>query len=175
MPNDLTFVKSITGRLQTFGVNVWLAGGWAEELHGMIEPRPHHDVDLLLQGDSFETVDRFLSEDGIDEIAAKRFAHKRAFQADGIMVELILVRPRPGSRAPQRSCAILPGVRGGTAQPRRGSCDLITTFWGDHDYHWPADTFRDESGNPRLVSIAALRWYRHNRPPTKLTRANPAI
>lgn len=162
MPNDLSFVKSITERLRTFGLDVWLAGGWAEELHGMIEPRPHQDIDLLVRGDSFETVDRLLNQDGINEIAAKRFAHKRAFQVDLVMVELILVRRV--SRSPGTTCAVLPQTPGRTAQPLQASCDLITTFWGEHDYIWPADTFHDESGEPQLVSVAALRQYRNDRP-----------
>lgn len=83
------------------------------------------------------------------------------------MVKLILVRHRPERRDPKGSCAILPGVRGKTAQPLPVSCDLVTTFWDEHDYVWPADTLHDESGEPRLVSVAALRLYRNHRPPPK--------
>lgn len=165
MPNDLALVISITDRLRVYGLDVWLAGGWAEELHGMIEPRPHHDVDLLVRADSFETVDRFLSQDGIDEIEEKRFAHKRAFQVDGIMVELILVRRV--SQNPRGTCAVLPQTPDRIAQPLQVSSELLTTFWGQHEYVWPADSFHDESGAPRLVSVAALRHYRNNRPPTR--------
>jgi len=102
----------------------------------MIDPRPHHDVDLLVRADSFSAVDDFLNQDGIAEIAEKRFAHKRAFEADGTMVEMILVRP-----------------------------DLTSMFWGEHQYRWPVDTFEDETGKPRLVSRTALRHYRSHRPP----------
>lgn len=136
MPNDLRFVESIANDLRTHGLDVWLAGGWAEELHGMIEPRSHHDVDLLVRAESFTAVDRFFAQDRIAEINEKRFAHKRAFEADGTMVELLLIDPA-----------------------------LTTTFWGEHPYRWPTDTFDDRSGTPRLASIAALQHYRTNRPP----------
>ena len=93
MPNDLRFVRDVLSRLEVAGLDVWLAGGWAEELHGLLEPRPHHDVDLLYRGESFDSLDAFLGTGAVTEIAAKRFAHKRAFELDGTMVELILVEP----------------------------------------------------------------------------------
>lgn len=118
------------------GIDVWLAGGWAEELHRMIDPRPHHDIDLLCRAESFDAVDRFVSRARVTEITAKRFPHKRAFDAAGIMVELILV-----------------------------GADLTTRFWDGFPYPWPPDTFGDPAGRPPLISVRALRHYRLNRPP----------
>lgn len=140
VPNDWRFVESITDQLRSHALDVWLADGWAEELHGMIEPRPHHDVDLLCRADSFEAVDRFLNQEEIVELDEKRCAHKRAFEADETMVELILVHP-----------------------------DLTTIFWGEYRYIWPTDTFQNDTNNPRMISVSALHHYRRNRPPAQST------
>ncbi len=144
MPNDLRFVEAIYDQLRSDGLDVWLAGGWAEELYGMIQPRPHHDVDFLYRAESFDDVDEFIGQGEVAEIEAKRFHHKRAFEAEKTMVELILVSP-----------------------------ELTTSFWGRHTYSWPVDTFGDNSRRPRLVSMAALRHYRHNRPPAHPAGASP--
>ncbi len=136
MGNDLGLVRRAIKLLGSQGVDTWLAGGWAEELHRMTPPRDHHDVDLLYPADDFAQVDAFLRAGAVDEIEEKRFPHKRAFELDDVMVELIIVRP---------------GLR--------------TDFWGSHRYDWPSDTFADTSGEPRLVSPSALIQFRTHRPP----------
>lgn len=140
VPNDLRLVRVTTDRLLSERLDVWLAGGWAEELHGMTAPRTHHDIDLLCRADSFDAVDDWLRRTRGTEINAKRFPHKRAFEVADTMVEVILVRP-----------------------------DLRTHFWGTHQYSWPSDTFGDVTGRPPLISTNALRHYRTNRPPTQPT------
>jgi hypothetical protein len=96
-PNNREFLKHVLGRLQQHGFASLIFGGWAEELLQLVPPRPHRDVDLLLPADSFVAFDRFLASAesyGWHEIVAKRFAHKRAFLAQGIMVEFTLVGSR---------------------------------------------------------------------------------
>jgi aminoglycoside-2''-adenylyltransferase len=131
--NDLTYVRRVLGLLGAHDLRVWLFGGWAEELHGVIAPRPHKDIDLLYPADDFRLADAFLSGGSVDEIAAKRFPHKRAFELDGVMTELFLVQ------------------RDGTG--------CYTRFWDQHRYDWPADTFGEAKGFP-AASVAALREFR---------------
>lgn len=85
------------------------------------------------------------------------------------MVELILVRQRPERRDADASCAILPGVRGRTAQPLTVSCDLVMTFWDEHDYFRPADTFTTKqaslgSSRSRLFTSTGASGPRQDQP-----------
>src|SRR5215218_6961176 len=111
-PTDLRHVQRVVRLLEAHGIITWLCGGWAEELQGLIAPRPHRDIDLLYRADDFELVDRFLRQAAVEEILAKRFSHKRAFVLEGVMTELILVRP-----------------------------DLTTLFWNQQHFAWPVDIF----------------------------------
>lgn len=135
--NDLEFVRGTVGSLAEAGVAVWLFGGWAEELAGMTSRRPHHDLDLLYPADSFHRLDALLATDeGLSEINAKRFTHKRAFVRLGVMTELILVHCGPGPT-------------------------YVTEFWGRVRYEWPADLLAaGEIAGLRVASRAALRRYR---------------
>ena len=70
---------------------------------------------------------------------------------------------------PEGSCAILPGVRGRIAQPLSASCDLVTTFWDEHDYVWPADTFTTKqaslgSSRSRLFTSTGASGPRRDQP-----------
>jgi hypothetical protein len=98
MANDLTYVRGVLGLLAAHDLRVWLFGGWAEELHGVTAPRPHKDIDLLYPANDFRQVDGFLSGGTVDEIVAKRFPHKRAFELDGVMTELFLVQQDAAGR-----------------------------------------------------------------------------
>ena len=82
------FVERVVRILRGSGLEVWVFGGWAEELLGLERPRPHRDVDLVYVADDFSAVDAL----DFDWIAAKRFPWKRAFMLEGAMVELFLVR-----------------------------------------------------------------------------------
>jgi len=131
--NDLAFVREIVARLQAAGVVTWPFGGWAEELLGLSPAREHADLDLLCPAGDFALADAFLAGDGrVSEIAAKRFAHKRAFLADGVMVEIILVQRWPA---------------GG----------YVTMFWGDTPYRWPGDVLSGAACGFRVASAAAVR------------------
>jgi hypothetical protein len=126
--NDRAFVARVVAMLAAHGVEVWVFGGWAEEMLGLAPPRPHADIDLLVAADDWTQVDSI----ELDQIAAKRFPHKRAFVLEGVMVELFLVQ-----------------------------CDehgLFTTFWNTRQ-PWPPDTL-DDSGALPLASPASVRGYR---------------
>jgi hypothetical protein len=115
-------------------MTTWVFGGWAAELLGLSLPRLHHDVDLLYPADSFEAVDVFLAGGDVEEIPAKRFPHKRAFEYDGIMVELFLVRCTEDGR--------------------------FTDFWGVNRHRWPADVLDVHAGGLRVASALSLIDYR---------------
>jgi hypothetical protein len=132
--NDLAFVERTLSLLAGEGVAAWVFGGWAEELLGLAEPRPHDDLDLLVAADDWRAVDRLLTR--LEEIPAKRFEHKRAFVLDGVMVELFLVR--------------------------RDAKGLFTTFWGVRR-PWPGDALDDEGALP-VASAAAVAGYRAQHP-----------
>jgi len=133
--NDSAFVMKVTSMLDDALVNVWLFGGWAEELQGIVSPRSHRDVDLLHPGDDFARVDALLrTEPALVEIIAKRFPHKRAFVLDGVMVELFLVR----SDADGYYTDLPSGVK----------------------HRWPADVFDERQLGLRLASVGALVGYR---------------
>jgi tRNA nucleotidyltransferase/poly(A) polymerase len=72
------------------GFRAALVGGWSRELLGREAPRHHSDIDLVVTDADVTLLDAWLSTR--DEIKAKRFAHKRAFRLEGVMVELHLVR-----------------------------------------------------------------------------------
>ena len=112
MPSSPATVVDVLTRLRDAGVDCLLFGGWAEEAFGLCPPRPHADIDLLLPADSFQSLDRLLaaSPDAFPEIAAKRFAHKRAFLFAGIMVEVTIVQ--------------------------QDSEAAMTWFWGDVRFEW---------------------------------------
>ena len=125
--------------LSAAGVETYLFGGWAEELLGLCPPRPHHDVDLLYPAEDFSLVDNFLldGQPEIEEVAAKRFVHKRAFIYGGVMVEILLLKP--------------------------DASGYTTTFFDRYSFYWPADTLSGITldGKPlRLASAAALSKYR---------------
>lgn len=128
--NDREFVRATMEWLRVRGIDTWLFGGWAAELRGVSESRHHHDVDLLYPADNFDRVDELFGS--LDEITAKRFPHKRAFERDGVMVEIILVRS------------------GGTSN--------YTSFWNSYEYFWAADVFPDD----HIVGVDALADFRRN-------------
>ena len=133
--NDTTFLMKVTSLLDDALVNVWLFGGWAEELQGLAPARGHRDVDLLYPAQDFDRVDALIrTEPVLVEIVAKRFAHKRAFLLDGVMVELFLVRADADGY-----CTDLPGG--------------VT-------HRWPADVFDERQLGMRVASVAALAGYR---------------
>lgn len=114
-----------------------LFAGWAEELRGVQVPRRHGDIDLLYRAPGFAAVDRWLVSGVVEEIAAKRFPHKRAFVCDGVMSELFLVQ--------------------------EDGCGLYTMFWDEVRLDWPVDTFGSPTGFAwPVASTAALASFRQD-------------
>jgi predicted nucleotidyltransferase len=133
--NNLQLVREVVDTLRRRGLDIWLFGGWAEELRGLRPPTPHGDIDLLLRSESFAQLEAFLSaQPTLTEIAAKRFSHKRAFVWLGIPVEILLVQS-----------------------------DSLQTlaFDGRATIDWPTNTFTEPSpsGLP-IASTEALALYR---------------
>lgn len=91
-------------------------------------------LDLPYQAEDFSAVDAFIDEHGLDEIAEKHFPHERAFELDGVRLEILLV-----------------------ARDARGR---HTDFWAVLRHDWPPDTFEVTVGALRVASMAALVGYR---------------
>ena len=90
--NTLTLLENVLLLLKENKLNCYLFWWWAEELLWMREPRPHNDIDLIYCDKDFDIVDTFLSNlpSWIEEVTAKRFAHKRAFLINDVVCELFL-------------------------------------------------------------------------------------
>jgi hypothetical protein len=87
-----------------------LFGGWAEEILGLTPNRPHSDVDLLLASENFVALDDPLSADRrYSEITEKRFSHKRAYEKNGVRIEIFLVHPTPSAQ-PSSITSASPGL-----------------------------------------------------------------
>jgi hypothetical protein len=133
--NDHGFVMKVTGLLDEALVKVWLFGGWAEELQGLVPARTHRDVDLLHPAEDFARVDALMrAKPALVEIVAKRFAHKRAFLLDGVMVELFLVRSDADGH--------------------------YTDLPGGVKHRWPANVFDERQLGLRVASVDTLIGYR---------------
>ena len=128
--NDLQFVMRAADLLAEGGFRVWLFGGWAEELRGLVAPCEHRDVDLLYPGPDFRRLDAFLSQLGL--AAARGQRSVRTFVLDGIPVELLLVRRDAGG--------------------------WFSDFPGGR-HRWPSDVF-GRSAWPPVASADALDGYR---------------
>jgi hypothetical protein len=142
---------AILRRLDNFGVRCLLFGGWAEEALGIVSPRPHRDIDLLLPAQSFVELDR-LFESEFREIVLKRFAHKRAFVLEGAMVEVTLVQ--------------------------RTDQGAFTLFWGDVPFAWelPLDAECILDGQPVSTAsrINLIRYREHHASTQPLRWKDPA-
>jgi hypothetical protein len=134
-------VISVLARLEQNGLSCLLFGGWAEEAFGLVAPRIHRDIDLLLPAKSFSTVDEMLLDQSAEftEILIKRFAHKRAFFFEGAMVEIILVQETGKS--------------------------AVSHFWGDNTFAWKLPLDENCSLNGKSLRAASrdnLRHFREN-------------
>lgn len=141
MENNLQLVHTIVQRLQDGGIKTVIFGGWAEELAGEIDPREHHDIDLLYYATDFAVLDEFLVHNhDLIAIDAKRFPHKRAFRCPKIMVELMLAQPDTGN--------------------------IITNFWNEYTLSWPdfvpINVAVSELGTLRITPPAVIDFYRQH-------------
>ena len=141
LANNLAFLESIHDRLKQAGVEVWVMGGWAEELLGLVEPREHKDIDFLYPAEDFLILEEWArGQSDVCEVIGKRFAHKRAYEVAGVLVEFTLVN------------------------------DFHTNFFGTYPFVWPPDTFAS-TGEMKLVSPAALKASRVGRSSHSYSRA----
>jgi hypothetical protein len=129
--SSILLLRSVVGALEQAGIAVLVFGGWAEELHGLIPARDHRDIDLLLIDPDERALAAFL--DARAEILEKRSSHKRAFEVDGVLVELFIAHSEKGER--------------------------VTYFWRDLRWVWPAHVSVSIAGL-RVTSRAALAGYR---------------
>jgi hypothetical protein len=88
--NDAAFVERVMDLLRRGELEPQLVGGWADELSGGADPRPHSDVDVRCDPALTSLVDALIAELGLDELLAKRRPGKRAFVLDGVLVEIHL-------------------------------------------------------------------------------------
>lgn len=137
--NTIGFLFAVMDDLVSLPVVVF--GGWAEEILGLIPPKPHSDVDLLLAARDFAALEGVLApDDRYAVIPQKRLSHKRAYERNGVRIEVFLVDPDT----------------------------LCTTFFDRIIFEWPSDTFAHLSRlGGRLVPVAspaALKLYREEHP-----------
>ena len=142
--SGLSLLRSVVAALEHAGVGVLVFGGWAEELHGLVPQRGHRDLDLLVIDPDDRVLDAFL--DARREIVAKRASHKRAFEVDGTLVELFIVRNEDGQH--------------------------VTYFWENVRWVWPTDDGISVAG-VRLASRAALNTYRSSWDVIRASRPRP--
>lgn len=133
LTGKLSPLAALLAWLEHRSIAVWVFGGWAEQLRGLCRPRAHGDIDLLYPNETWDAVDVLIAEEEVEEIIAKRFAHKRAIVWQGIMVELFLVRSD--------------GIR------------PYTLFWNRVRHDWPEDVLGYVVEIP-VASATALRGYR---------------
>jgi hypothetical protein len=131
--NDLPFVLRTVDLLAEGGLSVWVSGGWAEELRGLVAPSPHRDLDLLYPAPNFERLDAFFLAERLDEVGDDR-SYARAFRIEGVTVELLLVQ--------------------------RDADGWFTDFRGGR-FRWPADVF-ERAARPPVASESALVSYRQS-------------
>lgn len=138
MNNDLSFLRYVLQTCFRYGIHPIVFGGWAEELQGN-DPWEHSDVDLLVWKKDLSKVEQLISnERNWDEIVLKRFVHKRAAVAYGIMIEFIIVH----------SCG-------------KGA---ITDFFGNYKFTWPSNCGSEiitvDSDRVRVATKESLAGYR---------------
>ncbi len=142
--HDLSFVLRVADLLEGARLRTWLCGGWAEELRGLRAPREHSGIDLLYPGRDLDRVDRFIARAAaVDERVEKKLPGKRAFELEGVLVQLLLVQ-----RDDHGWFTDLPGGR----------------------HRWPPDVF-STAGRLPVASEAALTGYRAARASLLATRA----
>ena len=120
MANTRETLAIVLRMLRIGGAACDVSGGWAEELLGLREPWKHGDIDLVLQGNTFERVDELMTRLGgsVCEVPQKRFAHKRAFVFRQTLCEITR-------------------IGGDEMQP-------VTHYWGDVPFFWHPPLLHDK-------------------------------
>ena len=129
--NDIYFLNQVLKSCKNNSLDVYIFGGWAEELLEISPPRPHNDIDLLFRGENLNPIEEaIIKERNWKEIILKRFPHKRAITIDNIMVEFFLVNEE--------------------------SKGFYTDFFSIYRFEWPFDTFSHTINlNGEKVNIAS--------------------
>jgi hypothetical protein len=139
MPNDINLLNAVIDLLKANGIDVWVFGGWAEELWRLRPPGPHGDIDFLYPAENLDALDAFLTQFSMPEIEAKRFSHKRAVEFEGVLVEFILVE-------------------------REGDALVTRFFDGLVTHSWPVDTLSEtlmlKGTLVHVAGVDALTGYR---------------
>jgi len=138
--NTLTFVCDLTQNLAAANIQIWIFGGWAEELWEMYPPRLHHDIDLLYPASDFQYLEQWIkTRPGVEYITGKHFYHKRAVKIQQVLIEFFLLESDSD------------GYR-------------TNFFKGRYQLRWPAHTLAhkhlDNGYKMPLASIEALQLYR---------------
>lgn len=132
--NNFEFVLNVYKQLKNVGVDVWLFGGWAQELHNLIPPRAHKDIDFIYSAKNFSALEEWAkTQANIIEVTKKRFFHKRAYEWGGVLIEFTLVD------------------------------NYSTKFFDAYSFQWPKDTFNvgltPKGEEVQIVSIDAILKY----------------
>ena len=140
--NTLVFLFSTVCMLADAQLTTWVFGGWAEELWHINAPREHNDIDLLYPVRDFTQLDCWIAAtQGIIEIPAKRFSHKRTVMYRQVMIEFLLIE------------RTIDGLR-------------TNFFAGLYTLDWPYDTLRHtiavDHRALNVASPAALQHYRQH-------------
>ena len=143
--NSLELLQEVVDSLCKEGFNVLVFGGWAEELLDLAEPRAHSDIDLLVLDADIEMLDKYVSLRG--EILEKHFSHKRAFEAQHVLVEMFLV---DSGRQP-----------------------TTTTFWDHFRWEWPTDMRPVRVKGLAVASVDAVRSFRDRYGEIQRARPDP--
>jgi len=132
--HDLELVRSVIAELQQSSYAALLIGGWAEELHGMTQPRPHNDIDVVVLDPPLDVLDAFVAKR--HEVVEKHLSQKRAYLADDVLVELFIAT-RQGTR-------------------------FETIWWGHLHWNWPPDMEPVVIAGLPVASQAVLRGFRQS-------------
>ena len=102
----------------------------------MAEPRNHRDVDVVLLDPVPDALDSFVASR--NEVTEKRLSQKRAYLANGVLVELFIARYK---------------------QSR-----YETIWWGSLRWRWPADMAPTMIAGLPVASKAVLMAFRESHP-----------
>lgn len=86
--NNFGLVHKVTDDLKSYGIDVLLGGGWAEELLEVIPRRTHKDIDLFYVGSDFGNIKTQMKK--LNK-TYRQDGHKLTFKEENIGVEIVLI------------------------------------------------------------------------------------